>query len=66
MQPINDRLLTINEVRQILQISPRTEVRLRMSGQGPAVTKIQSLVRFKASDVTRWLASQGAQQSAAV
>ena len=51
-----DRLLTFADLQEVLSLSRRTCIRLRDNGTLPAV-KIGRAVRFRLSDVERYLES---------
>ena len=52
------RLLTQDEVAELLKLSVRTVERLRVSGTGPKFLRILRSVRYRPSDVEAWLASR--------
>lgn len=53
-----DRLLTFEDLTEVLSVSRRTAIRLRDNGSIPAV-KIGRSVRFRLSDVERFIESGG-------
>ena len=44
-------LLTIRDVARLLQCSPRTVHRLKVTGQLPAAVRVRSLLRWRRSDI---------------
>lgn len=52
-----DRLLTVDEVADILQVSPRTVRTWSWDRRIPSV-KIGSRLRFKEADIDRWIDGQ--------
>ena len=55
---MTDKLLTFEDLMGVLSVSRRTAVRLRDNGSIPAV-KIGRSVRFRLSDVQRFIESGG-------
>jgi excisionase family DNA binding protein len=53
-----ERLLTINELAEKLQVSRQTLYRWSYSGEGPTVLRIGRHVRYAPADVDAWLARQ--------
>ncbi len=49
-------LLTVDDVAELLSVSPRTVRRMADSGAMPRPLKLASLVRWRRSDIDRWLA----------
>ena len=55
---MEDRLLTFADLTQVLSVSRRTAIRLRDNGTIPSV-KIGRAVRFRLSDIQRFIESGG-------
>ncbi len=55
---MTDRLLTTREVAAYLGLSPETVLRRWRSGELPGYRLETNVVRFRASDVSEWLASR--------
>jgi excisionase family DNA binding protein len=53
-----DEYLSDEQLAAELGISDRTPAGWRLRGEGPAYTKIGALVRYRRSDLDRWLAAQ--------
>jgi excisionase family DNA binding protein len=52
------RLLTVNQVADILGCSPWTLYAWRGRGEGPPSLKVGSRVRYRPEEVDRWIESQ--------
>ncbi|WP_101255004.1 helix-turn-helix transcriptional regulator [Streptomyces barkulensis] len=52
-----DRLLTSEEVAEILGVDPRTPPQWRYRGLGPDWVKIGTRVRYRAEDVEKYIRS---------
>src|SRR5262245_37628490 len=53
---LDDKLLTLSEVAELLQISPRTLCMMRLQGTGPTyVALTPKLRRYRRSDVLSWI-----------
>jgi excisionase family DNA binding protein len=48
-------MLTQSEAAQMLRVSVRTLERLRVSGSGPTYIKTGRLVRYRQSDLDKWI-----------
>lgn len=56
---MTDRLLTPDEVAELLRVKPDTlRVWRYYRDRGPSFVKVGSAVRYRESDVERWLAAQ--------
>jgi excisionase family DNA binding protein len=55
---VRDELLTEEQLADLLSISDRTPAGWRLRGEGPPWHKVGALVRYRRSDVDRWLAAQ--------
>jgi excisionase family DNA binding protein len=56
-----NRLVTLKELEQLLQVSEATLHRLRSKGQiGPLPVRVGRLVRFSRAEVLAWLGSRQA------
>lgn len=51
-------LLTEKEVSKVLQVSCRSLQAWRQTGQGPSYLVLGRLVRYRISDLDRWLENQ--------
>jgi excisionase family DNA binding protein len=51
-------MLTQSEAAQMLRISVRTLERLRVSGGGPTYIKTGRLVRYRQSDLDKWISDR--------
>jgi excisionase family DNA binding protein len=51
------RLLTQREAAELLRLSERTLERWRVSGSGPAFTKLGKRVLYREPDLLEWVAS---------
>lgn len=54
----NDELLTEIDLAVELQMRPQSLADWRHRGKGPAYVKLGQLVRYRRSDVDRWLDAQ--------
>lgn len=52
------RLLTTDEVAEILQVSKRTLEAWRITGDGPACIKVGKHTRYREADVADWINAQ--------
>lgn len=52
----SDRLLTIQEVCDLLQVSTSTLFRMRRAGNGPAWVRVRGAMRYRHSAVLAYLA----------
>lgn len=57
-ETLNDPLLEIREVAAYLKVSPPALEKWRLTGKGPAFIRIGRLIRYRRSDLDRWLAEQ--------
>ena len=48
-------LLTVNEVAELLAVSPRTVYRLTDSGRMPAPVRLNALIRWRETDLHSWI-----------
>ena len=55
IHPINGRLLTENDVADLLNLSVRTLQQWRVSGVGPRFIKIGRAVRYRRPDIDAWV-----------
>ncbi len=53
-----DQLLDTEHLAALLMVSPRTLETWRARGQGPKVTKVRDLVRYRYSDVLEFILHQ--------
>ena len=53
-----DKLLTTEEVAEILGLKPDTVKRLRAKHMGPPYYKLERIVRYNEKEVERWLQTQ--------
>jgi predicted site-specific integrase-resolvase len=53
-----DEMLTPQELADELRVSVRTLRGWRDRGRGPRVTRVEGAIRYRRSDVDRWLAEQ--------
>lgn len=51
-------MITIEELAEMLKVSPRTIYRILEKGELPFAMKIQGSWRFKQEDIMSWLESQ--------
>lgn len=51
-------LFTQKQAARLLQLSPRTLERFRVSGRGPAFLKLGYSIRYHAEDLNHWLKRQ--------
>jgi excisionase family DNA binding protein len=51
-------MLTQSEAAQMLRVSVRTLERLRVSGDGPTYIKTGRLVRYRQSDLDKWISDR--------
>jgi excisionase family DNA binding protein len=51
-------MLTQSETAQMLRVSVRTLERLRVSGNGPTYIKTGRLVRYRQSDLDKWISDR--------
>jgi len=61
MRPTNhepDRLLTADQVADLLQISRRALYEMRYLGEGPPATRVGRRLRYSRRDLNAWLASR--------
>lgn len=56
--PTADRLMTVEEVSNYLQVPIRTLYRWRVEGEGPLGIRIGKYVRYRRSDLDSWLADR--------
>lgn len=56
--PAADRLMTVEEVSNYLQVPIRTLYRWRVEGEGPLGIRIGKYVRYRRSDLDSWLADR--------
>lgn len=52
---LSDRLLTVDEVAEWLQVAVRTIYAWRVRGVGPPAIRVGGQLRFRRSDIERWL-----------
>ena len=52
------QLLDQREAARLLRLSERTLERLRLTGGGPLYVKCGRSVRYRASDIERWIAAR--------
>ena len=52
---MSEKLMKIDSVAQLLQLSKRTVHRLNCAGKIPAPVKINGSIRWRESDINRWL-----------
>lgn len=55
LPPLQDELLTADELAQYLKINRRTVYRMLDAGELPFALKIKGSWRFKMSDISSWL-----------
>ncbi len=53
-----ERLMSTEEVAEVLGRPPRTLRQWRYLGEGPKYLKVGATVRYRASDVEKWLKAQ--------
>lgn len=53
--PLEDPLLTVQELAELLRCDPRTVRRLELSGDVPVGIRIGGSKRWRTSDVRQWL-----------
>ncbi len=51
----NERLLTTNEVIEMLRLSRSTFENLRQRGQGPKHVKVGRQYRYRKTDIEEWI-----------
>jgi excisionase family DNA binding protein len=56
--PELDRLLTVDEVADVLRVPVSTLYGWRLVGKGPRAAKVGRFLRYRASDVAAWLDDQ--------
>ena len=54
-QPSLSRLLTVEELADLLQVPPRTIYAWRYKGVGPPAVPVGKYLRFRVEDVAAWL-----------
>jgi excisionase family DNA binding protein len=54
----NDRLITTRELAEYLQVPVQTIHAWRHRGEGPRASRVGRHLRFRASDVEKWLDQQ--------
>ena len=64
MKTTRERLLDVDEVAEVLQVSPTTVRRRVMEGSLPAVRLSSQCLRFRESDIRRYIARHVKQQPA--
>jgi excisionase family DNA binding protein len=57
-QPPPSRLLTVQELAELLQVPAKTIYTWRYKGVGPQAVRIGRHLRFRAEDVVAWLDAQ--------
>jgi excisionase family DNA binding protein len=55
---LTDTLLTTDEVAAKLRVAPRTLRQWRDDGRGPRPQRIGRMIRYRSSDVQKWLDDQ--------
>jgi excisionase family DNA binding protein len=58
--PSDDRLWTVDELAEFLQLPPATIYQWRYRSTGPRAFKVGRHLRFRAADVLSWLEDQAA------
>lgn len=55
---MDDRFITIDELAELLRVTPATVYQWRAAGRGPVATKVGRRVLFRESAVDAWLDAQ--------
>ena len=55
MHYLNEEMLDSKQLAELLNLSEITIARLRLTGRGPRFCKIGRAVRYRRSDVEKWL-----------
>ncbi len=62
-QPSLSRLLTVEELADLLQVPPKTIYAWRYKGVGPPAVPVGKYLRFRVEDVAAWLDTRSDGQS---
>lgn len=60
--PEVDRLLTVDELAEMIQIPKATLYKWRSEGTGPPGMRLGKYVRYRRSEVERWIDEQAAKE----